>query len=730
MDSSSRKVEKRNRAPVSCEPCRLRKQMCSRGQPCEGCVKRGQAASCRYAPNAIRNKPRAQKVNIQERLDKLESLLSSMVSTASPPAPVDFGAALGAGHHGKSAAGSGSGSSTSKVSTSYEKYELSVMSTSMSMSAQNSQEDPILPPELPHRHESGDGQVVYVDPSHWMAILDEIKEVREHLSASDHPLLQEQSQHKSHPPEEEVSFLYGASPATNMEDILTDLPPRQTCDSLISQYFNSQFMASGILHPAKFQKEYEKFWESPTEAPPLWIGLLFSVLSITTALRLMSTPSEPDTTTPTLHTLRRRAIECLKLGKFATANAYSLEILFIHMQCSFLVHQKLTSDHWFEMGTLIRLAFRMGYHHDPENLPGISVFDGEMRRRLWQNLVQVDALMSFQMGLPSMIPTEFCDTKVPRNLQFSDLYLGMGSLPDGRPLYENTPIRYPIAKAGIMVVFKKIVAHSLSGSLPVYDNTIVLDNEMREAYSVLPNVLKARDVSRSFMDPSSTIFERCTLEMLKLKGLIVLHRRFITSESDSHRVEHSRRACVEAALDILARQADIHQASQPGGRLYDDRWMMSSLTVHDFLLAAMVLCLHLSVSLRRTSRPSTASRSDGDLAKREHRALITSQKIWASDGSNSPETRIAALALDLMVQKVAENDPSHIRRPPAKEPVPINPPEDLFPFAGTMSQMIDGTEGLDWNLLDQYFQNNTMDAAQLEGLNMDLGGSNWFDLNQ
>ncbi|EHK42629.1 hypothetical protein TRIATDRAFT_2481, partial [Trichoderma atroviride IMI 206040] len=594
------KVEKRNRAPVSCEPCRLR----NRGQPCEGCVKRGQAASCRYAPNAIRNKPRAQKVNIQERLDKLESLLSSMVSTASPPAPVDFGAALGAGHHGKSAAGSGSGSSTSK---------------------------------LPHRHESGDGQVVYVDPSHWMAILDEIKEVREHLSASDHPLLQEQSQHKSHPPEEEVSFLYGASPATNMEDILTDLPPRQTCDSLISQYFNSQFMASGILHPAKFQKEYEKFWESPTEAPPLWIGLLFSVLSITTALRLMSTPSEPDTTTPTLHTLRRRAIECLKLGKFATANAYSLEILFIHMQCSFLVHQKLTSDHWFEMGTLIRLAFRMGYHHDPENLPGISVFDGEMRRRLWQNLVQVDALMSFQMGLPSMIPTEFCDTKVPRNLQFSDLYLGMGSLPDGRPLYENTPIRYPIAKAGIMVVFKKIVAHSLSGSLPVYDNTIVLDNEMREAYSVLPNVLKARDVSRSFMDPSS---------------LIVLHRRFITSESDSHRVEHSRRACVEAALDILARQADIHQASQPGGRLYDDRWMMSSLTVHDFLLAAMVLCLHLSVSLRRTSRPSTASRSDGDLAKREHRALITSQKIWASDGSNSPETRIAALALDLMVQKV------------------------------------------------------------------------------
>lgn len=420
---------------------------------------------------------------------------------------------------------------------------------------------------------------------------------------------------------------------------------------------------------------------------------------MSTAIRLLASPSESNATPVSLQTLRQRAIECLMLGKFATANSYSLEILIIHMQCSFLAHNKLNSDHWFEMGTLIRLAFRMGYHHDPDNLPGISVFDGEMRRRVWHNLVQVDALMSFQMGLPSMIATEFCDTKVPRNLQFSDLEMGMTTLPPGRPLSENTPIRYPIAKAGIMAVFKKIVAHSLSLSLPTYDNTIVLDNELREAYSALPDILKARDVSQSFMDPSSTIFERCTLEMLKLKGLIVLHRRFILSEVDSHRVEHSRRACAEAALDILARQADIHQASQPGGRLYDDRWMISSLTVHDFLLAAMVICLHLSVCLRRTSSsPLAPGKADGGLAEREYRALKTSQQIWASDGSTSSEARIAALALDLMVQKIAEKDAGHICRnePPRKEPIPNNPPEDLFPFAGTMSQMIDGTEGLDW----------------------------------
>lgn len=164
-------------------------------------------------------------MNIKERLDNLESMLTSMVPSASPVE-----------HLGQSAA-----SSNTKVSASYQKYELSVMSAS----TQSSQEDHILPPELPHRHETGDGQVSYVDPSHWMAILDEIKEVREHLSAFDRPLLQEEPQHKGYELEEESGFLFGAFPAVDLEDVLVDLPPRQTCDALISQYFNSGFMASG-----------------------------------------------------------------------------------------------------------------------------------------------------------------------------------------------------------------------------------------------------------------------------------------------------------------------------------------------------------------------------------------------------------------------------------------------------------------------------------------------------
>ncbi|RFU71832.1 hypothetical protein TARUN_10430 [Trichoderma arundinaceum] len=676
----------------SSEMLTMSRQMCNRGQPCEGCSRRNQASSCRYAPNAIRNKPRTPKVNnIQERLDNLESMLSSIASK-----------------QGASEAGAEkqSAPSSSRASASYEQHKVSVTST------RSRQEEHVLPPELPHRHESGDGQVSYIDAGHWRAILDEIKEVREHLSMFDRPLLQEEPERKSFVPGEGGGFMFSTFPDVDLEEVISCLPSRAMCDSLVSQYFNSRFM---VLAPLK--------------APPLWIALLLSVLSQTMALRHMALASDAKTPDPTAKVLQQRTVECLILGRFATANAYSLEAMILHGQSCFLSHHKLNSDQWFEMGTLIRLAFRMGYHRDPDTLPGISVFDGEMRRRVWHNVFQVDALMSFQMGYPSMIPTEFCDTKVPRNLQYSDMEIGMTALPPGRPLFENTPIRYPISKAGIMAVFKKIVAHSQSLSLPTYENTVMLDNEMREAYGALPELLKGRDVSRSFMDPSSIIFERCTLEMLHLKGLIVLHRRYISYDLDSHRFEHSRRTCAEAALDMLARQADLYQASQPGGRLHEDRWMVSSLTMHDFLLAAMVICLDLSVHLRRSSSSSSIGKDNETLTGREYRALQTSQRIWASIGSTSPEARLAALALGLMVQKVAEKDASHISRSDTSTEDSVFAAEDL-PYAGTMSQMIDGTEGLDWGLLDQYFQNQNTEATPLDAFSIDPNLTKWFDLDQ
>jgi hypothetical protein len=492
--------------------------------------------------------------------------------------------------------------------------------------------------------------------------------------------------------------------------------------------------------------QYETFWISPLAASPLWLALLFSILAIATGMRKLSTPHDPITAHLNPKTFQQRAIQCLVLGKYATANAYALEAFVLHLQSLFITKDEPPVNPWFELGTVIRLAFRMGYHRDPANLSKVSVFEGEMRRRVWLNIVQTEALLSFQTGFPSMIPVDFCDTTPPRNLHYSDLHEEMTVLQTSRPLTEHTPTRYAIIKNAVMSVFRKLVAHTQSRSQPAYEQTLALDKEMRDAYAGIPEEFKRRPINRSFMDPLGTIFERTTIELLYCKGLIILHRRYITEDPLSPTYAYSRRACVEAALDILAKQLDLHKACEPGGRLQENRTMVLALPNHDYLLAAMVLCLDLSVR-SRLDRENPGLERDIEQLDRELQALKTSQQVWTANDSAAPETRVASMAIDVMVRKLTgakalpnamaasghghgQNSlpvPSTLTRPPTEMSIPagtfgtvafphtgitphpppsysiIDPalqPQTQFPsqlpWENSMTGMIDGTEMIDW----------------------------------
>ncbi|KAK4152579.1 hypothetical protein C8A00DRAFT_44389 [Chaetomidium leptoderma] len=684
MDGAPRRVEKRNRPPLSCEPCRARKSKCNRASPCDSCVKRHQPSSCHYVSNVRRSEASSsKKSNLADRLRSLEALVSSFAAQdtgVQQREPTD-----------------GDSSINDQRPRVEPGKELSPPLGSRPTTSSQGQSQTGANPETPRIRQTHDGHVNFIDSSHWLSILEDIREVREHLSPEGGFLQQDvpSSSGATWGPElPEISSVLGLRASISLENILASLPPRPVCDRLLSHYFNSRFQVLGIIHRLEFQNEYESFWEQPSQPPPLWIALLFSVLGMAAILLRLPRAHEQDNgSLPSVRTLQQRTAECLILGRFATANAHALEAFVLHVQSRFLSEGNSagTLVHlWFEMGTIIRLAFRMGYHRDPSEMPGITPFQGEMRRRVWVNIFQVDALMSFQMGFPSMISTEYCDARPPSNLEDSDFRAETDLLPPSRPLTYDTPIVYIIAKASVMGMFKKIVAHTQSLASPTYDRTISLDLELRDAYSRVPDILQRRDVGRCFLDTSTRIIERCNIELLYLKSTIILHRRFVNYEPATPSLETSRRACAEAALDILARQADLSQASQPGGRLYEDRWMLASLMVHDFLLAAMVLCLDLSVRLRFNS---TAE----DLASRAYMALHTSRQVWAATSSLSPEAHTAAFALDLMLKKVSEKNGEFLTQHASLVTTDLASLRNSgLLYADLMSDVIDGAKTPDW----------------------------------
>lgn len=81
-----------------------------------------------------------------------------------------------------------------------------------------------------------------IENTHWLSILDDIKEVREQLSQSDITTSPEDNAdvNDEAQEEEEIDLVLGATqPLPTFQEIINSLPPRPMCDTLLSQYFTS-----------------------------------------------------------------------------------------------------------------------------------------------------------------------------------------------------------------------------------------------------------------------------------------------------------------------------------------------------------------------------------------------------------------------------------------------------------------------------------------------------------
>lgn len=83
---------------------------------------------------------------------------------------------------------------------------------------------------------------------------------------------------------------------------------------------------------------------------------------------------------------------------------------------------------WVLSGCALRIAQRIGLHRDNTSL-GIPVFEMEMRRRTMWQLVILDSRAGQLAGIGHSAVGATFDTKVPANLNDSDLNIGMKELP-------------------------------------------------------------------------------------------------------------------------------------------------------------------------------------------------------------------------------------------------------------------------------------------------------------
>lgn len=367
-----------------------------------------------------------------------------------------------------------------------------------------------------------------------------------------------------------------------------------------------------------------------------------------------------------LQDYKRLTAQCLILADITQPITHMMETLILYVMAEFGRSRDAEAGVLVGFTVIVRLAMRMGYHRDSKFFPAITPFQGEMRRRLWTIIRQADLLFSSQAGLPPMIRPDMTNTEYPLNVYDDELFDDMKSLPPSRPMTEPTPMCYVVYKSQLIDILGEVVEEVQSPGKSSYETVMKLDHRLRELHSNIPPIYKMCSIEESIRDPSASVVKRFTLDLLFLKSLCVLHRKFSGLGGETSSYAYSRRTAIECAMEILRHQATLHTESRTGGRLSDFKWFISSLTSHDFLLAAMIVCMDL---YQAASAEKAGGRAPTDLFEdsKERRANMTaaieqSFNMWDSQKEESIEAYKATLILTALQAKLRMQEAQVNRR--------------------------------------------------------------------
>ncbi|KAK6524715.1 hypothetical protein TWF281_011615 [Arthrobotrys megalospora] len=642
--NDKRKANKRNRQALSCLACRSRKLKCDRQHPCTACNKRGEGSACTFTAAPTGNsigtggitKPSSsgqadvKRSEAQAKLQKLEEIVQQLIQS---------GAVV-------------SKPGTTRNTANRNTREETITELNNDEGDEDSQDEPMSEsgssqraPVLMCYNEASGG---YVGATHWAALLEQINVVKESLEDGIDARSSGKSFSDDSPGTDDADLILGTgSGHLTIDDAIRALPPRHIADRLLQIYYSVKFSNALFIHTTKFRREYEAFWKNPTSATLVWISILFSILCLGSMIasrggKLIALEAYDVETT----TLCSKARQCLVAGQHTKCQPYVIEALVIYSYCKYQLNVESDSTLWALAGYVTRLAQRLGYHRDPKHLgKSFTPFEAEMRRRTWFWVSTFDLLFSFQYGMPGIIHDDQCDTEAPGNYGDEDFDEDTVVMPQPRPPTEFTSMLYYCHKIKMTSVFRRVIGQALALRQPNYEEILKLDKELDEVHGGIPAILKINGSIRdsSFADASYMILHRMVLELTYHKCVCVLHRMFLTFERENPKYEYSRKRARESALRILDLQSDAYDESQPGGRLWDEKWMVSSLTLHDFLLASMIMCLDLSE--KKTPDVSQCSRC--------LTALQKSYKIWSEKKHLSRDALHASNILAAMLAKAA-----------------------------------------------------------------------------
>ncbi|KAJ0418814.1 hypothetical protein BJY00DRAFT_302623 [Aspergillus carlsbadensis] len=389
-----------------------------------------------------------------------------------------------------------------------------------------------------------------------------------------------------------VCFPFHFGPSVSKENILATLPPRESCDYLISQYFLRLSPLFHVLHGPTFQRQYNTFLENPSGADLAWVALLFTVLSM--VLNTLEEDDDPLAERLWLQQLqytslqgiasqyRKSAMLCLSEDNFLIRHSLNtLEALLILLYG--ISQNDGVEQTWaLLVGTAhnIGIALRCNLKSKP---PPMSYIEFERRRRCWAGIC---LLHTYQAILFRDVDVSFLLDKqepelFPADVNDSDIHDDFIQQPSSQP----TQMSMIMFKLRLFKLSSRI-CHRLS--TPLDEHTLlVFDAEIAAEQSQWDEKFLI-DGKPSVLDIASYA-HWCILQQYAHQLYLLIHRTFCTCQisggGGSHRQTESQLKCISSGAALLEIQRLFFEVP----RLRHYRWYVYGMTSFCALHGAVAL---------------------------------------------------------------------------------------------------------------------------------------------
>jgi hypothetical protein len=194
-------------------------------------------------------------------------------------------------------------------------------------------------------------------------------------------------------------------------EVVGVLPTKDQADTLVSKYFEAVDPVYPMLHKEAFYSEYDDFWALPSEEK---INSDASLLDLHFAIYAMGAQFlqfESDSAKQQISEFYVSAAhQSLRLYPFLSKTSLrSIEAMVL--MAYFLMNDNKATDAWAFCGILVKQAYAMGLHRDPEIIvPKSSAQEKNQRRKVWQAVFYQDTFFTVLVKLPPT--TTFSDVSI------------------------------------------------------------------------------------------------------------------------------------------------------------------------------------------------------------------------------------------------------------------------------------------------------------------------------